>query len=77
MSPKPLIAIDRFYIFLILVLFILSILLIFTLRGIFSTIRIATEIDEQLVPPEIGININNLNKAYDAVFNKENVSLDL
>lgn len=76
MLQKVLIAIDRFYVVLIGTLLILLLLVVFTFKGMFSAIKTATEIDEQVINPGIGIDIDSLNRAYE-VLNERNVSLDL
>lgn len=77
MLTKPLMAIDRFYLILAGVLFILFLLVFFTFKEGFSAVKTAAEINEEIIGAEVGINTENLNKAYEAAFNKKNVSLDL
>lgn len=77
MLKIPLVKIDRFYLFLAATLLLLSVLLIFTLRGVFSAINIASKIDEEVIGPEVRVNMTKLDEAYGLVKNKEIVSLDL
>jgi len=77
MSTKSLPVIDRFYLILAGVLIALLFLITFTLRGVFSAVKTAAEIDKSLTGPKIGVDLDKLNQAYQAVFEKQNISLDL
>jgi len=77
MLMKSLPAIDRFYLILASTLVLLLFLLAFTLKGVFSAVKTAAEIDKSLTGPKIGVDLDKLNQAYKAVFEKQNISLDL
>lgn len=70
--------IDKFYYIFGVVLLVLALILIFTLRTIFSTLMTAREVEpeflESLTPR---INVNNLNEAYRTLTEKEITPLDL
>lgn len=68
MFPKSLTRIDRFYLLLTGVLLVLLLLVFFTFKGVFSAVKTAAEIDEQMTAPKIGIDTEKLNKASKAVF---------
>ena len=67
---KAFIKIDRFYLYLGLVLLFLAVLGFFTFRGIFLAFKTSREIDEELIKSEMQINQELLNKAYEAVADK-------
>lgn len=75
MLMKAFTKIDRFWLFLILVMLILVILGFFTLRGIFSAVNTAGKLDEQLMT-ETHVNQAGLDEAYEAIFNKKELPLD-
>lgn len=68
---KAFIKINRFYLFLSLVLLILAVLGVFTFRGIFLAVKTARELDEQATGREAHINQELLDKAYEVVSNKK------
>lgn len=77
MSMKIFKTIDRFYFILGAALLILVFLVVFTFRTILTSLSVSRQIDEQMAKPEILINKNVLDKTYEKIFTKENMSLDL
>lgn len=77
MSAKLSLKIDRFYFILGVTLLVLVLLVIFTIKGIFLAFITSRQIDENAVAPETGINKSQLDKAFETVFNKKIIPLDL
>ena len=77
MSMKTFQQIDRFYFILGAVLLILALLVFFTFKVILTSIIASRQIDEQAAKPEILINEGVLDKTYEKIFIKENMSLDI
>ena len=77
MSMKIFPQIDRFYFILGAVLLILILLVFFTFRVILASLASSRQIDEQMARPEILIKKDTLDKTYEKIFTKENMSLDL
>ena len=76
MLAKTLGEIDRFYPILAVTLIVLSALTIFTFKGIFSALKTAGKVDEQIVGVQIQLDKAKLDQAYkEGVEKKE--SLDL
>ena len=76
MSAKILPAIDQFYWLMIGVLLILSLLVIFTAKEIFSALNTADQIDETLLGSTPRVDKTNLDKAQELFFNREIIHLD-
>lgn len=76
MLAKNIAKIDRFYGFLILALLFLTILVIFSSKEIFYALITANEIDQKSIGPPLQVNKENLNKAYELIFNQKIISLD-
>ena len=77
MSKKIFQQIDRFYFILGAVLLILALLVFFTFKVIVTSLTSSRQIDEQMAKPEILIKKDVLDKTYEKIFTKENMSLDL
>lgn len=77
MLTKNLTKIDRFFGVTAVVLLILTFLLIFTLKGILSSIITANEIDEEAIGSIPVVNGDQLNKALEYTVKKEVKPLDL
>jgi len=69
--------IDRFYFILGAILLILGFLVIFTFKTVLTSLSVSRQIDEQIAKPEILIKKDALDKTYEKIFSKENMSLDL
>ena len=65
--------VDKFYLALTVVLIILSVIIIFSFRSVFSLFLTAYELDPNTLPQSVRVNKENLNKAIDLVFNKDKV----
>lgn len=75
---KALTKINKFYLSLGVVLFIMSLIIIFTLRTIFSSLKISQEVNEELFTTSTPrINRAKLNEAMTLLEDKEIVMLDL
>ena len=70
-------SVDRFYIVLITVLILMAILVIFSFRGTFSAILSSYEIDPDALSVGVIVDKNNLNNAYDWVFERGSVKLEI
>ena len=76
MSAKILAAIDRFYLILTVVLIILSILIIYSFKEIFSLLNTANGIDESAVGVSIKLDKASLDQAYTQLYEKKIIPLD-
>jgi len=74
MSMKTFPSIDRFYFILGAVLLILILLVFFTFKVILTSFASSRQIDEQMAKPEILIKKDVLDKTYEKIFTKENMS---
>jgi len=75
---KSLAKIDRFYLLFGAILFVMAIVVIFTLRTIFSSLEIAGEVNEELFQASTPrINKSKLDQALGILDNKMGVPLDL
>lgn len=77
MLMKNLTKIDRFFVVCAIALLCLTFLIIFTLRGILSSIITANEIDEEAIGSIPVVNEEQLNKAVEYTVKKEVKPLDL
>jgi len=68
---------DKFYIILVAVLVTLSVLLVFSFRGVFSAFLTSYEIDQAAISSGVKIQEERLDEVYSWVFNKERVPLEL
>ena len=69
-------SVDKFFIILTLVLIAMSVLLVFSFRGVFSLFLTAYEFDTESLSPPIRVNKENLAEAHNWVHNKEVVVLE-
>lgn len=69
--------IDKFYPVLILTVLVLSLLIIFTIRGIYDVINLTIDTGEEKSSESLHVDTEKLEKANDAVLNKEPTLLDL
>lgn len=69
--------IDKFVVLLGVILVLLSVLVIFTFNRLFGSFITSREIDEAVVQPDLGINYNKVNEAWDKVYEAEILPLDL
>ncbi len=69
--------IERFYFIFAITFCLLAILVIFTLKGIFSSIITTLELNEEEIKSIPLVNEFDLNKAYDETINKKIEPLDL
>ena len=67
--------IDKFYLILTILLILMSTLFIFSVRGVISMFLMSREIGPNSIGPEIRVEKEKLNEAYDFVFNKSIVKL--
>ncbi len=75
MSAINLEKIDKFYLGLTAILILMSILVIFTFRGVFSMFLKANEIDQNSFGPAVIVNKAKLEEAYNFVYKKNLVHL--
>lgn len=68
--------IENFHLFLIFTVLILLALGVFTFRVVFSGLKTAGQLDEELLSSEIHIDQGKLNQAHEAFFNREKTPLD-
>ena len=74
---KALNNIDKFYILMFAVLLAVAILVIYTFRGIFSSIAIAHDVEVDIPDSELQIDRDILEKAYEDTSNREINELNL
>ena len=77
MSVKILSKLDRFYLLLAVVLLVLLLLVIITFREIVNSLTMTNKDGQKSALALTGINKENLDKAYEMIFNKKIVSIDL
>ena len=77
MSMKTFQQIDKFYFILGITIIFLALLLYFTFSAIIGSLATAKQTDEELSRPEIFIKTDDINKAYEEAFKKNNMPLDL
>ena len=68
--------IDKFYLALILTLIVMSALVIFAFRGVFSAYLTAYEFSQEELQSELNIDTKNLDEAYNWAFNKQTLPLE-
>jgi hypothetical protein len=73
--PKNGEKVDKFYLVLTVILVLMSTLLIFSVRGVISMFLVSREIDPNSIGPDIRVEKEKLNEAYDFVFNRNIVKL--
>jgi hypothetical protein len=73
--PKNGEKVDKFYLVLTVILVLMSTLLIFSVRGVISMFLVSREIDSNSIGPDIRVEKEKLNEAYDFVFNRNIVKL--
>ena len=76
MLPKRLIKIDKYFLLLSLVLAVLSVLIIYTLQGIFTSLNTSSEPDDELVG-SFPLVDDNIDKIYQKEISRKIESLDL
>lgn len=70
--------IDQFYLYFGILLLVLSVLVILVIRGIFSSITISREIDQEFLESQTPrLHKESLSKAYELIMNSKVVVLDL
>lgn len=69
--------IDRFYPILIVVLIMLSALVVFVVRGIFTSIITSFDVQQEEGKSVVRVDKSKLDSAYSAAFNKEVVRLNI
>lgn len=74
---KTLESVDKFYVILSIVLVLMAILVIFSFRGIFNALLSAYEIDQGSISVESTVEKQNLNEAYDWVYNRGSIRLEI
>ena len=75
---RALLRIDRFYYVFGAILLVLAVLAIVSLRGIFSSVRLAGDIEESLLDSSLPrIDKEKVEKALDAISSREIQKLDL
>lgn len=67
--------IDKFYLGLTIILILMSVLLVFTFRGVFSMFLNASEFDRNSVGLGVTVKSGRLDEAYNFVFKKDIVHL--
>lgn len=77
MSMKTWQKIDRFYPLLLFVLILLAVLVVYTFRGIFSTMISAYEVDQGLQGAKIRVNNENLDKASKIITEEKYIPLEV
>jgi len=76
MLAKVLGKIDRFYPILAIVLIALMVLVVFSLKNIFSALNTASEFDPKIAEAKTKIDKEKLDKAYKAFFERQIYKLD-
>lgn len=71
MLTKTLAKIDRYYPILVVVVIGLTVLMIFTLRGIFTAFNTANEFDPELGASTLKIDKSALDEAYEKIINRK------
>ncbi|KKU12351.1 MAG: hypothetical protein UX19_C0002G0058 [Candidatus Woesebacteria bacterium GW2011_GWA1_45_8] len=71
MLTKTLAKIDRYYPILVAVIVGLTILIIFSLRGIFTALNTASEFDPDLVAPSVKVEKARLDSVFDKIKNQK------
>ncbi|OGM18267.1 hypothetical protein A2686_03635 [Candidatus Woesebacteria bacterium RIFCSPHIGHO2_01_FULL_38_10] len=69
--------IDKFYLILAFVLSLLSVLLIFSFRGVFSAFLSAYEIDQKNLETDLKLEKEKLDKAHEWVLQQEKIFLKI
>lgn len=69
--------VDRFYYILVAVLAALSLLVVFTFKGIFSSIISAYGVEQEVNEAELRVDRTKLDNAYKAVFEKGIIPLEI
>lgn len=69
--------VDKFYLTFILIMIVLSVLVVFTFKNIFSAFIVSNEIDQRDVNADLKIDKTKLDEAYNSVFNKSMTPLEL
>jgi len=67
--------VDKFYLILTILLILMSALFVFSVRGVISMFLMSREIGPNSISPEIKVEKEKLNEAYDFVFNKSIVKM--
>lgn len=68
--------IDKFYFVMMLVLAIVAVLVVYTFRGVFTSLAIAYDVETEIPDTELRIDKTRLDAARAAAFNKEIVKLE-
>ncbi len=74
---KTLESVDKFYVVLAIVLVLMAILVIFSFRGIFNALLSAYEIDQGSISVDSTVEKQNLNEAYNWVYNRGSIRLEI
>jgi len=69
--------IDKFYILFVVVMVLLAAMVIYAVQGIFSSFILAYEIGQDSSKTHIKVDKERLDGAYNYVFNKEVINLEL
>jgi hypothetical protein len=69
--------IDKFYLALILTLILMSGLVIFTFRGVFSAYLTAYELSESDLQSDLNVRTKELDEAYDWALQKQTIPLEV
>lgn len=69
--------INKFYPALILTVLVLSLLMIFTIRGIYDAINMTIDVGDGTQASGVHVDTEKLENAYNGVFNKKLIPLDL
>ena len=77
MSTKALPKIDSFFPLFIVVAVLLGVLVIFTFKAVFTSVRIAYEPEEAIPDSELKIDKETLNTAYQKFTDKKIVKLEI
>ncbi len=68
---------DKFYLIFIGVMILLTVLVIYTFKTVFSSFFIGYEVEKESELSSLKVDEKSLNEAYDFAFNKENVKLEI
>ena len=69
--------IDKFYILFVVVMVLLAAMVVYVFQGIFSSFILAYEIGQDSSKTHVKVDKEKLDGAYNYVFNKESVNLEL
>ena len=69
--------IGKFYVLMVIVLAFVGALVVYTFRGVFSSIALARDVETKIPDTELRIDKTKLDSANDLVFNKEVVKLEI